>query len=197
MKLEFNDHALIITFDKNEFGGKTVHFHGEQLEDGGFLACPLFVRQIGTGTFKFGGEVYKVDEEVADEELEAMMQAISVYCMETSQKVVFEEITPVPYVPSKGKLIAVRRSVLIVSIEEGSFAGQVVEWSGEMSYNGFGCYAFDAKFLRPPSKEQLSDIFLRGIEVTRNAEKREYPALMQAFRDICETEKWKIEFLLF
>ena len=192
MYLGFNDHELIVTFDKSDFEGKTVLFEGEQLEDGSFLACPLFVHKIYPTTID--ERARGIQDEIVGEELDAMMQAISAHCEKTPQKVVFEEIMPLSYVPSKGELIAIRRGVLIVSIEEGSFAGQTVQWGGEMLYNGFGCNSFAAKFVRPPSNEQLRDIFLRGIAVIREVKKSEYPALKQAFRDICDTEKWKVKF---
>ena len=195
MQIEYNDHEMIVTFGKEEFDGKTVHFHGEQLKDGSFLACPLFVNQVGTGTFTFGGKTYKIDEEVVGEELAAMMRAISAYCEGTSQRVMFEEIEFVPYIPSKGKLIATRRDELIILIEEGTFAGQTVRWWGELLYDGFALIPFAAAFVRPPSQEQLSDISLKGIKVIQEVEKSEYPALMQVFRDICETEREKLQFV--
>jgi len=184
MYLGFNNKELIVTFDENDYEGKTVLFEGEQLEDGSFLACPLFVHKIYPTTIEEKGR--GIQDEIVGEELTAMMQAISAYCEKTSQKVVFEEITPVPYVPSKVKVLYWSNSQGVVLFEEGLFAGQAVRWSGEYIAEGFWFYSFAAEIIRPPSEgKEKGYAYANRIEVIRNVEKREYPALRQAMEEVC------------
>jgi len=190
MYLGFNDHELIVTFDKSDFEGKTVLFEGEQLEDGSFLACPLFVHKIYPTTIEEKGR--GIQDEIVGEELTAMMQVISAYCEKTSQKVAFEEITPAPSVPSKVKILYWNGSTVVVYFEDGVLVDQTVRWPGERLVGACWLHPFAAQIIRPLPE---GDYFrYNGIEVIRDVENREYPALRQAIEDVFAARGNKIVF---
>ena len=87
----------------------------------------------------------------------------------------------------KAKVIFLSRGRIIFLFEEGPFAGQTIQWYGELMSNGnFYLCPSAASQIRPVTKGQVRYAIQKGLEVIRKLEKDEYPVLMKELEENCD-----------
>jgi len=170
MILTFQRYRLTVKFDEGKFKGQTISFGGEQLEDGPFLASPLFIHR-------------------PPEELSEMIQAIK-----RQLHVEFEMSPPLPQTPCKIKGMFHSWGELFILFEEGEeggeLAGQAVRWIGELLTDGFYAGPFCAEQITPQTyREAHPGGYNRDLEIIGELDRGKYPALIQAIKAYSATEE--------
>jgi len=101
-----------------------------------------------------------------------------------------EEILQEPF---KVTDIFFKRTTLFVVYDQGEYKGQLIKWNGDLTYDGFSLYEFCAQQIEPVTREQAVS-YSAVHKVIRDISKKEYPALIQAINEYCDTKPYKISF---